>query len=859
MNEESTFTFQKEGRPAGSPFDIGGGPELLAPAGSMEAFRGALAAGADAFYLAGEQYGARAYAANFTREEILVALRKAHLFGKRIYLTVNTLTRQSELPGLVEFVTGLAEEGNLDGVIVQDLGVLCALRKACPGLSLHASTQMSVTGAEAARFLKEQGVCRVVPARELSLEEIRTLREETGMELETFIHGAMCYCYSGKCLFSSLIGGRSGNRGRCAQPCRLPYSIQDAQGKAVRIGTKGKGKAQEETYPLSMKDLCTLDILPELIEAGISSFKIEGRMKKPEYAAGVTAIYRKYIDRYMAAKKKGKEQTWQVDPGDRVLLQKLYLRTELNTGYYHQKNGPGMVTMGKPGYLGAEESLLKEIREKYLTGGPKIPVKGETVLKPGEPARLRLEIDSSSHKAAAEYDAEEKKKSALFAEVIGDAVQPAKSRPMEEEEVRKRLLKTGDTPFVFADLKVRMQGEIFLPVASLNALRREGLQALEDVLLRHNEQAMRREKQEADRRNATVLLENVAVLQETAENTGNKAAEDDIQNAAVSECFNEEYAEIGVFPTEKETVQETDVRQLLWAQVVNADQWKVACAHPDVAGVIDDSGLFLGTSDDSFPETEDRNSGIKASETDKTTAGGKKPLILLGLPYVYRSFHHKWMEKAWQALESGHYNGALVRTLEELQFLREHHYRGIMIADSGLYQWNRESRELLLDFCTDGLYPLELNRRELQQVFGADSAKAAGRDVQRQGILTVYGRLPMMVTANCIRKTAGQCDGRETGFLSLTDRMGEKLPVRCFCGFCTNLIYNSVPLSLHSFRKDPFLRGCRVLLCGFTTEKELEMQDVLDWYGGMIRGQEMTGETFPVERYTTGHYRKGAE
>lgn len=159
-----------------------------------------------------------------------------------------------------------------------------------------------------------------------------------------------------------------------------------------------------------MKDLCTLDILPELIEAGISSFKIEGRMKKPEYAAGVTAIYRKYIDRYMAAKKKGKEQSWQVDPRDRALLQKLYLRTELNTGYYHQKNGPGMVTMGKPGYLGAEESLLKEIREKYLTGGPKIPIKGEALLKPGEPARLRLEISRSYHASVAEYGTEEKKK-----------------------------------------------------------------------------------------------------------------------------------------------------------------------------------------------------------------------------------------------------------------------------------------------------------------------------------------------------------------------------------------------------------------------------------------------------------------
>ena len=197
--------------------------ELLAPAGGMEAFRGALNAGADAVYLAGQQFGARAYAGNFTEEELEEVLEKAHLFSVRIYLTVNILTREKELSELTSFVQRLAEKG-LDGVIVQDLGVAAAIRRSCPGVELHASTQMSVTGREAVRFLKRQGFVRVVPARELSLEEIHLLKQEE-IEVESFIHGAMCYSYSGRCLMSSFLGGRSGNRGRCAGTCRLPYEI----------------------------------------------------------------------------------------------------------------------------------------------------------------------------------------------------------------------------------------------------------------------------------------------------------------------------------------------------------------------------------------------------------------------------------------------------------------------------------------------------------------------------------------------------------------------------------------------------------------------------------------------------------
>lgn len=258
--------------------------ELLSPAGNYESFLGAINAGADAVYLGGTKFGARAYADNFTEEEICKAIFYAHLFQKKVYLTVNTLMKNPEMDELYDYLSPFYEAG-LDGVIVQDLGVFMFIREHFPHLALHVSTQMTITGVNGAKLLKELGAERIVPARELSLEEIIKMKQETGLEIETFIHGAMCYCYSGQCLFSSILGGRSGNRGRCAGPCRLPYQI-------------GTDKKNDVEYPLSLKDMCTLEILPDLIEAGIDSFKIEGRMKKPEYAAGVTSIYRKYIDLY---------------------------------------------------------------------------------------------------------------------------------------------------------------------------------------------------------------------------------------------------------------------------------------------------------------------------------------------------------------------------------------------------------------------------------------------------------------------------------------------------------------------------------------------------------------------------------
>ena len=250
--------------------------ELLSPAGDYNSFLAAISCGADAVYLSGDKFGARAYAKNFSKEELIKAIDYAHIFSRKVYLTLNTLLKDEEMGEIYDYLLPLYEAG-LDAVIVQDMGVISYIRKVFYDMPVHASTQLTITGIEGIRLLENLGVTRTVLARELSMKEIEYIHDNSNMELETFIHGALCYSYSGKCLFSSLAGGRSGNRGRCAGPCRQPYN---------------------DEYLLSTKDICSIDYIPSMIKAGICSLKIEGRMKSPEYVGKVTAIYRKYIDYY---------------------------------------------------------------------------------------------------------------------------------------------------------------------------------------------------------------------------------------------------------------------------------------------------------------------------------------------------------------------------------------------------------------------------------------------------------------------------------------------------------------------------------------------------------------------------------
>lgn len=423
--------------------------ELLAPAGSYKSFIGALNAGADAFYLAGNRFGARAYADNFTDEELLDVIKTAHLFGKKVYLTVNTLVKEKEKKDIIPFLQPLSDAG-LDGVIVQDLGVLNIIKNNFPALPIHASTQMSITGEYATRLLQANGVRRIVPARELSLKEIKHIKDTTGVEIESFIHGAMCYSYSGMCLFSSILGGRSGNRGRCAQPCRLEY------------GRHGQSKV----YPLSMKDMCTISMIPKLIENGIDSFKIEGRMKKPEYAAGVTSIYRKYIDKYYAG------ESTEVSDEDMRFLTNLYIRAERSEGYYNKHNGKDMITLSKPGYSGADDEVLEFIIKEYIDNKPTIPINIDAKFKLNVPAVVAMKYKD------------------ITVSAVGNIVAEAVNAPMDEEKIKKQLIKLGDTFFDCNSISIDCDDDIFFSIKELNELRRDCALKLKEEIIKWNMEYM---------------------------------------------------------------------------------------------------------------------------------------------------------------------------------------------------------------------------------------------------------------------------------------------------------------------------------------------------------------------------------
>ena len=431
--------------------------ELLAPAGSMESLKAAIHAGADAVYMGGSCFGARAYADNPEGDRLLTAIEDAHLHGVKLYLTVNTLLKELELEKeLYQYLLPCYEHG-LDAVIVQDLGVLTAIRRWFPDLAIHASTQMTLCGAGGAMFLKREGIDRIVLARELSLAEIAAIHRRTGLEIECFVHGALCYCYSGQCLFSSILGGRSGNRGRCAQPCRLAYEVF-ADGKKI-------SRKSERTL-LSPKDICALELLPKIAEAGVYSLKIEGRMKRPEYTAGVVRIYRKYLDLYLKYGAEG----YRVSKEDQKELLLLFNRDGFSRGYYEQHNGRDMMalheTPAAPAEKRAYEERIAYLRKEYVETDRKIPVEGRLYAKAGQPMELCLCTEAGESLT-----------------VYGACPQIPKNHPMEEEKFRKQLEKTGHTPFRWTRLKIYMEGELFVPVQALNDLRRETLDRLRAQLL----------------------------------------------------------------------------------------------------------------------------------------------------------------------------------------------------------------------------------------------------------------------------------------------------------------------------------------------------------------------------------------
>ena len=734
--------------------------ELLAPAGDMACFKAAVNAGADAIYLGGEEYGARAYASNFTTEELCEAICYAHLFDVKVYLTVNTLVKERELSGLCDFIRPFYEVG-LDGVIIQDFGVLQTLKSNFPGLELHGSTQMCVTGKYGAELLKEYGVSRVVPAREVSLDEMKEIKA-TGIEVEAFIHGAMCYCYSGQCLFSSFLGGRSGNRGRCAGPCRLPYTAF----------------GQKEIYPLSLKDMCTLPILHELLDADIDSFKIEGRMKNPYYVAGVTAIYRKYIDLYYETKQNGKK--YKVDQKDLDMLRKLYVRTELETGYYHRHNGPEMITLDKPGYISGDENQLTVIKERFLDCDKKKELYCELKVKAGELLQC-VAWDNEGHTVTVEGTM---------------PIERATNRPATEEDIKKQLGKTGNTPFYFESITVSMDEDVFIPVKEMNDLRRRTLDSIKQVIVADDFRVVTAQHKDAvtaviKRQNTQALVYRVCV--DTWE-----------QWNAIVACISQN-------PICKEKVDGIEISYALLQDMEDGN---------------------------TFP--------------DMLQASGESDIRLyLRLPIVGRrravSYCDKHLTEELLQLFRGFYCG----NLDMLQYLLKrldacgiHKEAKEIVADYSLYTSNHEAVSFLKQHGVTGLVAsYELNRYEWKDLLV--SCDEHNMEVSKE--YPVYGHVPFMQTAGCLKKTFGTCDG-QTDITMLTDRMGKKLPVVNHCEICENTIYNSVPLDLTKEIKNVDCDYGRVC---FTIENGETVQRVLSAI--------CSGDSLPIGEFTKGHFKKGVE
>lgn len=746
--------------------------ELLAPAGSLKTLKAVIHAGADAVYLGGSMFGARAYANNFNEEELLEAIRFGHIHGRKIILAVNTLLKEYELGQLYDYLHPYYEAG-LDAVIVQDMGVMEFIKTHFPNLPIHTSTQMTITNVEGARLLKEQGVERVVTAREMSLEEIQRIHDEVGVELESFIHGALCYCYSGQCLFSSIIGGRSGNRGRCAQPCRLSYEV--LQGEKSLTG-------HHATPILSLKDMCTLPFLYELADHGVYSFKIEGRMKTPEYAAGVVSIYRKYMDSYLDGSR------IPVEKKDIRALLELGNRGGFTNGYYYHHNDSDMLSGESASHNKSEGVLQDNIRREYVDTELKEKIKGKLILNKECPAKIEVQYG----KIKVSYQ--------------GDMVLVAQNRPLTKEVVTEKITKTGNTPFVFENLEVTMDDDIFMPVNQLNQLRRGALEALEEALLKPYERTL------------PELVE-TSSAETDRQTTGNAIKEKQISRQSLSQTSGQQSAD-----------SSTEVRVL----IEDAEQLPAVLKADFVDTVYLDCMLYTR-----------ENLICKLSEDiDRVHASGKKAFYVF--PFIFRQQTSLFYEKIMPELKKLPLDGIMVRSLDEIAFVKEWgNGNWQMVSDSNLYTYSNEAAEYFyrLGMIQDTI-PVELNRKEILR-----------RENSRSEMI-IYGRLPLMITAQCIHKNTLGCM-HQPKVLNLKDRYSVHFPVKNFCSECYNVIYNSLPVCL--FKEDVTVKKIApaVVRLSFTTETEEETEQILTIYGDIYKNGGILGQ-MPME-CTNGHFKRGVE
>ena len=711
--------------------------ELLSPAGEYNSFLGAINAGANAVYLAGNMYGARASAVNFSNEELIKAIKYAHLFGKKVYLTVNTLTKTEELDKLYDFLYPFYING-LDAVIVQDIGVFLYIKEMFKDLDIHVSTQAAVTSLYGAKFYESLGAKRVVLARELTLNEIKDITG-AGIETECFIHGAMCYSYSGMCLFSSFLGGNSGNRGRCKGPCRQPYKIDS-----------------KEAYYLSLADMNTLEIIDKLIDGGIYSFKIEGRLKSPSYSAGVTSIYRKYID--FCLENPGVRP--QIDNKDIEILKTLYSRTSTGCGYYERTSSPKMVTFEKGSYAKVDEKLEKEIIDKYIDSPKKIKINLEFSALCGKNAALKISLPDNSKSAE------------VTSENIIEKGEKIKS---DTEDVKKQLGKLGNTVFEANDIKVNLDGG-FVPVQTIKKLRREACEILEEDI------------------NRSIILE------ERLKNADFSSKDKSKNNNRVISKDRLDYVE---------TLNKNLKDRLYFKKIAFVKKY-------DQFTEILNTSFYdaLAVSKEIY---EDHRFFESIDNTDKK--------IYIELPLVLRSLNEDSFKKIIkEASENDKINGVFANQYDALKLLKDLGFKKEIHANSNIYCYNRLSYEFNKNLFSTVTNPVELSLRDYS-------------DFDKTGMsMLMYGKARLMITANCVLKTCGNCSKKKLEntykFIKLKDRIGVDFKVYPDCddSLCFNYIYNSKPTSLYKYLRKFIDSGIDSFTFVFTDESKEDIKKVTNAY-----------------------------
>lgn len=803
-------------------------PELLSPAGNMESLKAAVNNGCDAVYLGGKDFSARSSAENFSILEIEEACNYCHLRNTKVYVTVNTIYKENELNAFTDFIEKLYKVG-VDALIIQDLGAVKIVKEYFPDFKIHASTQMTANSIEDVKNMERIGFSKVVLSRELSLIEINEILQSTQLEIETFVHGALCVSYSGQCIMSSMLGGRSGNRGKCAQTCRLPYTLYQGVNPV------------KEGHLLSPKDVQTVTILPELIDAGIHSFKIEGRMKNPEYVGGVTGIYRKYIDLYFE-----NPEEYKVDNNDIKMLMELFNRGGFTEGYYHNYAGEDMISIERPKSWGLKigfvDSYIPKInratirtREALVPGdgieiwtqnsphvgtgiskaskaGEVITVHIEGKIQPNDPVyRTYGKVLNDTVKKSWEKD---RKKMSISGAVVakynepltvqlwdnyghsvfikGKNVEKAENQPLSQEKLKEKICKMGATSFVLDEINIDMDNDIYIIVSEINELRRQAVEALEKEIIEKSKKTSVKVPEQKEKNNQPF-----------------------IQDKEVHVLVQEFYQLEAVADLEK----------------VNTIYFEVD----------EDEEKYL----------------FEAIEVCKENGVD----LFVALPKISRQWREKldvqWIEK----LKDFNIKGFLVRS--QGQFNQVKDFGKEIVVDMTVNTINKEAVEFWENQGANKVcLSVEANLEEINSMGNKNSQ------------MVVYGYLPLMKTGQCpIGNFIGEKDGnrfctkKDSGeFYFLKDRKGIKFPLMTDCKNCYCTILNSQPLFTLKFYDEILESVTGSVRLDFTKEGVGKVRRITEAYCQMTSASpKVTPETrnlleeMQSKGNTKGHFFRGVE